>query len=441
MKTSNPSAILPLVLFLGIFVGSGLFYTLQGVEKAFYQIAATVAILPAIAVALFLGRDSFAENISTFIEGVRDKNIITMCLIYLMAGAFAATTAGIGSVDATVNLGLSLVPGPFLLPGIFLITAALATAMGTSMGVIATVGPLAFALATKTELDGLWTMGAVVGGAMFGDNLSLISDTTIASVQTQGAKFKEKFMMNALIAVPAMILTVCILYAVSPSNLTFIIEDANWTLVLPYAVIFVLALMGMNVMAVLGVGIALAGLMGLLTDGTGEEGAYSLAVFASHIQAGFLSMHDILILSLLIGGLSFMTSQQGGLTFLIEGVETLALKVRNKKKSTRIGEMSIAVIGSLADFCTANNTVAIILSGGLAKDLAKKHGVSKEKSACLLDIFTCVFQGLLPYSAQILLASSIAGYSPLEIIPYVLYCPTLGLMAIFAIMFKTPKMQ
>tara|TARA_R110002095_G_scaffold70325_1_gene60009 strand:- start:2398 stop:3744 length:1347 start_codon:yes stop_codon:yes gene_type:complete len=433
---ANPLALLPLLLFLAIFVGSGLYFSLQGVPNAFYQISPNVAILPAITLALILGSGKLSARMDSFLEGVRDPNIIIMCLIYLLAGAFAATTKGIGSIDATVNWGLSILPTSLLLPGLFIIAAFMATAMGTSMGVIATVAPLALGISSQTGLNCSWCIGAVVSGAMFGDNLSLISDTTIASVNTQGAKFKEKFILNAVFAVPAMIVTILIFYLVSAPTGDFAIAPYDWIKIIPYLAILALALAGINVLVVLIIGIVIAGLVGLMT-----ADAYSLVVFSKDIAGGFASMQEILILSLLVGGLSYLTNKQGGLEFLIHYIEKLALKFRHKKESPRIGEIGISAISSLADICTANNTVAIILSGGIAKKLAKKHGVSPERSACLIDIFTCAFQGLLPYSAQLLLASSITGLSPLAIMTHVIYSPLLAMSAVLGIIFKWPNLK
>ncbi len=431
---SNPWALIPLLLFLAIFVGSGLYYASQGVANAFYQVSATVAILPAIAIALCFGRGTTSSRFTNLIDGIRDPNIITMCLIYLLAGAFESVTKNIGSVTSTVNFGLSMIPPHLMLPGLFLIAALLATAMGTSMGVIATMGPIALGVADQASLSKVWAIGAVVSGSMFGDNLSLISDTTIASVKTQGAKFKEKFILNAYFAIPAMMITMVVLFMVAPTPGQDLNPSYDMVKIIPYALILALALMGINVLTVLAIGILSGYAIGVFT-----LDSYALPTFAGHITQGFTSMQEIFILSLLIGGLSHIMNKQGGLEFLIHGVESLALRLRNKATSTRIGEMSISVIGSLADFCTANNTVAIILSGDIAKRLAKKHKISPERSACLLDIFTCVFQGLLPYSAQILLASSLSGVSPLEIITHVVYCPILGLLAIMAIIMKWPK--
>jgi len=433
---ANPLALLPLLLFLAIFVGSGVYFSLQGIPNAFYQISPNVAILPAITLALILGSGKLSARMDSFLEGVRDPNIIIMCLIYLLAGAFATATQGIGSIDATVNWGLSILPTSFLLPGLFIIAAFMATAMGTSMGVIATVAPLALGLSSQTGLNCSWCMGAVVSGAMFGDNLSLISDTTIASVNTQGAKFKEKFILNATFAIPAMIVTILIFYMVSTPASDFEIAAYDGVKIIPYLVILALALAGLNVLVVLIIGIVVAGFVGFATTDT-----YSLVIFSKHIAGGFASMQEILILSLLVGGLSYLTNKQGGLEFLIHHIEKIALKLRHKKESPRIGEMSISAISSLADICTANNTVAIILSGGIAKKLAKKHGVSPERSACLIDIFTCAFQGLLPYSAQLLLASSISGLSPLAIMTHVIYSPLLAFVTVLGIIFKWPQFK
>jgi Na+/H+ antiporter NhaC len=431
---SNPLAILPLVVFLCIFVGSGAYFSYHNVPYAFYQISPTIAILPAIAIALFLAKGPFTQRMEGFLEGVRDTNIIMMCLIFLLAGAFSEVTKSIGGTHATVNLGLSLLPPGFLLPGLFLIATFMATAMGTSMGVIATVGPLAFGIAGEVGLSLPWCMGAVVSGAMFGDNLSIVSDTTIASVNTQGADPRKKFILNCAFAIPAMLVTTFLLYCLSTPTKPFIHETFEWIKILPYLLILVLALAGMNVLVVLITGIVSAGIVGMLiTQG------YSFVVFSKNMVMGFASMQEIFILSLMIGGLSYLTNEEGGLEFLIHWIESLALKIRKKVISHRIGELSISAIASIADICTANNTVAIVLCGNIAKKLSNKHDVSPERSACLLDIFSCVFQGILPYSAQLLLASSISGLSPLELMTKVIYCPILGAFALLFIFLQWPQ--
>ena len=418
---ASPIALLPLLVFLLIFVGSGVYFSSQDVEYAFYQISPTVAILPAIILAFLLSKNKFTERLDNFLQGVRDPNIIIMCLIFLLAGGFSEVAKSIGSVEATVNWSLTIVSVDILLPSIFLLTAFMATAMGSSMGVIAAMGPLAMSLGQQAGLDSAWCMGAVVGGAMFGDNLSLVSDTTIASVNTQGANLKRKFLLNTIIAVPAMLITIVILYFVAEPSGDFVSHDYNFIKILPYIVILILALSGINVLVVLMVGIILAGTIGL-----GQIADYSLVTWAENIATGFASMQEILILSLLIGGLSFLSNKLGGQHF----------KPSYKNISRRIGEIRIAVIASLADICTANNTVAIILAGDTARQLAKKHQVTPERSACIIDIFSCVFQGLLPYSAQLLLAGSIAGISPVLLLQKVIYCPILGVVALVFILLQ-----
>jgi putative methionine transporter, NhaC family (TC 2.A.35.1.-) len=435
---ANPWALMPLVLFLTIFVGTGLSFAFQGIDYAFYQIQPTVAILPAIALALGLAKGPFAKRLEGFIDGVRDPNIILMCLIYLLAGAFSAVTKEIGSIEATVNWGLSLIPGDFLLPGLFIIATFMSTAMGTSMGVIATLAPLAFGIAQNTGLESPWCLGAVVSGAMFGDNLSLVSDTTIASVATQGANLKQKFLLNASFAVPAMLLTCLLFYLASSPDRAVTAQPYEWIKVAPYLLILILALTGLNVMIVLASGIMFAGLIGWW----GSD-SFTVLKLAQHIATGFASMQEILILSLLIGGLSYLTNKQGGFEYLIHLIEKLALKMQghsNKQGGQqRFGEFAIAALASLADICTANNTVAIILSGPMAKRIAQRYHISSARSACIIDIFSCVFQGLLPYSAQILLASSIADISPLALMSKVIYCPLLGLVTAVFMVIKWPK--
>lgn len=433
-ETSNGWALLPLGVFLLIFVGSGVYFSLKGTEYAFYQISPNVAILPAIGLALFLGQGTFSKRLDAFVEGVREPNIILMCLIYLLAGAFSVVTHSIGSVEATVNFCLSLVPPAFLLPGLFLVAALMATAMGTSMGVIATVGPLAVGVSCQAGLNCGWCMGAIISGAMFGDNLSLVSDTTIASVNTQGAKLREKTLLNGAFSIPAMILTTVLFYFVAHPQGEFQGGAYDWVKILPYLMILGLAFSGVNVLVVLSSGILCGGLLGLL----GGNG-YTLVMLAKDVAKGFESMQEIFILSLLIGGLSFLIHEQGGLDYLTHFIEKMALKRRKTSLGSRGGEASISILASIADICTSNNTVAIILSGPLAKKLAIKYAITPERSACLLDIFSCVFQGLLPYSAQLLLASSISGVSPLSLVPKVLYCPLLGGIAFLLIVLQWPK--
>ena len=426
---ARPLALLPLLLFLAMFIGSGLYYQAQSVDFAFYQISAPVAILPAIVLSILLARGPLNERIDTFIKGIGDNTIITMVLIYLLAGAFASVSKAIGGVDATVTLGLSLVPQSLVLPGLFVITALIATAMGTSMGTIAAIAPIAVGLTEATELPILLTIGTVVGGAMFGDNLSIISDTTIAATRTQGCEMRDKFRMNLKIATPAALLTLVLLYLQGGDGNVEQTGTIEWLKVAPYLAVLVLAVSGLNVMLVLLLGILFAGMVGL-----SQIADYSVAQFAKDIYAGYSNMQEILILSMLIGGLGAMMKQQDGLEFLAGLIGRLTRRKEGLPPSPRAGELSISTAVALTNAATANNTVAIVISGSLAKDIATRYGVDPKRSASLMDIFSCVVQGLLPYGAQILLASSIAGLSPLKLVGSIHYCLLLGAMALGSIL-------
>ena len=425
MIRQSPLALLPLGLFLALFIGSGLYYQSAGVDFAFYQISAPVAILPAIVLALILQKGRLNERIETFISGVGEHTIITMALIFLLAGAFASVAKAVGGVDATVNFGLSIIPPQFVLPGLFVITAFIATSMGTSMGTIAAVAPIAVGVAEATDLSLLLTTATVVGGAMFGDNLSIISDTTIAATRTQGCEMKDKFRLNFKIALPAALLTLVWLYIQGSSARVEAPGEYELLRVLPYLAVLVLALSGLNVMAVLFVGILLAGGIGLCaTDG------YSIAQWSKDIYAGYTGMQEILILSLLIGGLGALMKSQGGLVWLSGMIDRLSRRSADPKMHRRSGEFSISAAVALTNICTANNTVAIIISGSLARDIAERYGVDPRRSASLMDIFSCVVQGMLPYGAQVLLAGSIAGLSPLLIAGNIYYCWMLAAAAV-----------
>ncbi len=308
MIQTQPSAraLLPLLVFLALFIGTGTWLTLQGVEFAFYQLPAPVAALPAVMLALVLGKEGFNKNLETFFKGVGDSNIMAMCLIYLLAGAFATVAKATGGVDATVALGLSLIPGWFLLPGLFLISAFIATAMGTSMGTIGAVAPVALGVAQAAGIDPVLMAGTILSGAMFGDNLSIISDTTIAATRSQGCEMKDKFRENFKIAAPAAI-GVILLYLTLGSVGDAPATEAHVELlkVMPYLLILVLALSGMNVFMVLGLGILAAGGVGLLGD-------YPLGQFSKDIYQGFTGMQEIFLLSMLIGGLGALMERQGG---------------------------------------------------------------------------------------------------------------------------------
>ncbi len=430
----QPSAIalLPLLLFLLIFLGSGIYYTAIGTDFAFYQVKAPVAILPAIVLAMLLARDKLNRSLDAFIGGIGNSNIITMVLVFLLAGAFATVTKAIGGVDATVNMGLSFIPPALVLPGLFLIGAFIATAMGTSMGTIGALAPVALGFAEATGLSVPMAMGAVIGGAMAGDNLSIISDTTIAATRTQSVAMRDKFKLNFMIAVPAAALTLILMFVLGDSATEPVIAEYQLLLVLPYVAVLILALSGLNVFAVLMAGIVLSGLTGLLlADG------YSVAEWGNDIYRGFEGMLEIMILSMFIGGLSAVMKREGGLAWLRQAIQKMVASLG--KASRRGGEFAIAALVSLANLFVANNTVAIIISGSVARDLADDYQVDRRRSASLLDIFSCVVQGLIPYGAQILLAGSLAGISPLILVGHVYYCWLLGLVAVAAIVFGFPR--
>lgn len=434
MTRYSPLALLPLGLFLALFIGSGLYYQSAGVDFAFYQISAPVAILPAIVLALMLQKGRLNERIETFVNGVGDNTIITMALIFLLAGAFASVAKAVGGVDATVNFGLSIIPPQLVLPGLFVITAFIATSMGTSMGTIAAVAPIAVGVAEATDLSLLLTIATVVGGAMFGDNLSIISDTTIAATRTQGCEMRDKFRLNFKIALPAAILTLIWLYIQGSSAQVDAPGDYELIRVLPYVAVLALALAGLNVMLVLFVGILLAGAVGLMaTDG------YTVAQWSKDIYAGYTGMQEIMILSLLIGGLGALLKSQGGLVWLSGMIDRLSRRGSHPTQHRRSGEFSISAAVILTNICTANNTVAIIISGGLARDIAGRYGVDPRRSASLMDIFSCVVQGMLPYGAQVLLAGSIAGISPLLIAGNIHYCWVLAAAAVVSIALGWPR--
>lgn len=432
---SSLRALTPLLLFFAIFIGSGIYFSIQGAEYAFYQVSASVAILPAIILAIIITRTPFQKALNIFLEGARDNNIIIMCLIYLLAGAFATVLHNIGGITSTVNFALNFVPSQATLPALFLIAALISTAMGTSMGTIAAIGPIGVGIANATGLSLPLTMGAIIGGAMFGDNLSMISDTTIAATQIQGCSIKEKFKSNIAIALPAMIVTVLVLSIMGiyqSETISLQIGDYQVIHCLPYIVVLSLALLGTNVFVVLIMGILSAACVGIITIPS-----YGLVTLSKNIFDGYKSMTEILILSLLMGGLGELIKFNGGFALFTRTLDYFTFS--KEKVSTKMAEVAISTIASVSDICTANNTAAIILSGEATKEIATTHAIPPARAATLVDLFSCVFQGILPYSAQVLMAGSLASISPLAIIPHVHYCFLLGIAGLSAILFQFPR--
>ncbi|KRG68069.1 Na+/H+ antiporter NhaC family protein [Pseudoxanthomonas dokdonensis] len=431
--TVRPSALAltPILLFLALFFGSGIYYTLQGEPMGFYQLHAPVAILPALAWAAWLAHRRRVPASQTLLAGMGDSNIMLMCLIFLLAGAFATVSKAIGAVDAVVALGLGALPASLVLPGLFLVAGFVSLAIGTSMGTLAAVVPIALGVSDAAGLDRLLVVGAVLGGAMFGDNLSIISDTTIAATRSQGAQMRDKFRENLLIAVPAAVLTVALLaWLGTDSAPVQAPEAASAWLVLPYLLVLALALSGLDVVLVLAIAVAVSGITGMLLSPD-----YDLPAFSGDIYAGFESMVEVILLSILIGGLGALMKASGGLDWLAQAIARFA----RGHKGRRAGEASIAALAAGTDVLTANNTVAILISGSLSKDIAERHDVSPRRAASLLDVFACVMQGVLPYGAQILLASSLAAISPIALAGSVYYCWLLALVAIFFIVWPARR--
>ncbi len=435
MNTPSPkaSALLPLIVFLILFIGTGAYLTFQNVNMAFYQLSAAVAIVPAIIIAIAQFKGKLNQGIALFLQGVGESNIITMSFIYIMAGAFAAVAKSIGGVDATVNFGLSLIPVNFIVPGFFIIAAFIATAMGTSMGTIAAIAPIGLGISSQTEISSALMLGVIVGGAMFGDNLSMISDTTIAATRTQNCEMKDKFIFNSKIALPTAIVTIVLLYFTTSSPSAVEIHDYEFIKVLPYITILVMAVCGVNVFVVLLTGIVFSGIIGIYSI---ED--YGFLTFSQHVYNGFASMNEIMILSMMLGGLGELIKQNGGIAFVLQAIDKFAKK-NSDEHSPKTGEWSIAALVSFADICLANNTVAIILTGGLAKEIKDKSKIDPRRSASILDMASCVFQGLIPYGAQLLLAGSLSKISPMEIAVNNWYCILLALAVILSISFGFPK--
>jgi Na+/H+ antiporter NhaC len=413
-------SLLPFIVFLGLFLGSGIYLTLQGVDFAFYQLPASVAIIPAILLSIIIGKDSINGQVEQFIRGAGHPNIITMCIIYLLAGAFGVIAESTGSVDASVQLGLSLFPDYLLLPGLFLVAAFISTAMGTSMGTIAAIAPIALGFVESANIDANIIAGCLISGAIFGDNLSIISDTTIASTRSQGAKMKDKFKVNFKFAIPAALICLVIFASQDISIDSVAANNSNILGLLPYLIILLLALLGINVFVVLIVGIISAALFGLLMQD------YQLSMWVSDINKGFSKVQDIFILAMLIGGLSELIKRQGGLDTLTHGVKQLAGKLfpNNDKRAAGFG---IASLAFTSNFFTANNTVSIIITGDTAKNLATDGDIKAAQSASLLDIYACINQGLIPYGAQALLLGASLNISPVEVV-YSAYYPMILLV-------------
>ena len=390
-KKANGLALLPFLVFIVVYMGAGLVYQSKGVDMAFYQFPSVTAMFLAVLVAFIMFKGSINEKFDTFAKGAANVDVLTMLIIYILAGAFATVAAEMGGRDATVNLGLSLVPVQFLAAGLFVIAAFMGTATGTSMGTISAITPIAVGVAEKGGLNMMVVLGAVIGGAMFGDNLSMISDTTIAATRSQHCEMRDKFRVNFLTALPAALVTIVVLLIVGRPETVTEIGDLSYSFikVIPYLLVLILALVGMNVFLVLTIGIFAAGIVGIAT------GAINLAGFAQAVYNGFCGMNEVFFLTLLCGGMSELIAKNGGIEWIIQKLG----KVMKGNKSAQVG---IAAMVSLCDCATANNTVAIIVAGDMAREVSHEYKVDPRRTASLLDMFSCVFQGIIPYGAQLL---------------------------------------
>lgn len=416
-------ALLPIGIFLLIFLGSGI------LTGDFYAMPAIVAFLIALFVAFLQNRSlSFGEKLQVISKGLADENIITMCLIFLCAGGFSGAVTAIGGVESTVNLGLSILPGNVAVVGLFVIGCFISVSMGTSMGTISALAPIAVGISEKTGYSMAICIGAVMCGAMFGDNLSMISDTTIAAVKTQGCEMKDKFKENFFIVLPAAILTIVFLFLITKDG-QFVIDEAlpyDIVKVIPYVLVLVGALIGLNVFVVLVGGILVSLLIGILTGSLMWNEMFAV------VGNGVMSMYDITVISIVVACIVALVKEYGGITFILN-------LIRKHIKTSKGAEMGIAGLALLVDACTANNTVAIIMAGPIAKEISDEFDVSPKRSASLLDIFSSVGQGIIPYGAQLLSAATLTAITPFEIIPYLYYPALMAVSALCFILFRKRK--
>lgn len=367
------------------------------------------------------------KRIDTYSRGAGSNNLMLMLWIYVLAGAFAASAKAMGAVDATVNLALSLLPASMILPGLFLAACFISLSIGTSVGTIVALVPIAAGLAHSVDANLALTVAIIVGGAYFGDNLSFISDTTVVATQTQGCQMSDKFRVNALIVIPAAII-ILIIYGIlgAGTKVPTHIDAVQYMKVLPYIVVLVTAIAGMNVMAVLTLGSILCGIIGII------DGGYDIFGWFSAMGNGVIGMGELIIIAMMAGGMLEIIRENGGIDFIIS-------KITAHVNSKRGAELSIAALVSMVNICTANNTVAILTVGNISKKIGDKFGVDNRKAASILDTFSCTIQGLIPYGVQMLLAAGLSGLSPLDIIPYLYYPMAIGLAALFAILFRYPR--
>ena len=419
---ANFWALVPLFIFLGIYLITSL------IVKDFYKVPITVAFVISSVVAIGMTRgEKLSDRVSRFSAGASDPNIMLMLWIFILAGSFAQSAKAMGAIDATVNLALQILPDNLLLGGIFIAACFISLSVGTSVGTIVALTPVAVGIADKTGVELPFMVAIVVGGAFFGDNLSFISDTTIAATKTQECQMKDKFKVNSMIVLPAA-LFVLIFYIIEgwhiqvPAHLAPI----EWIKVIPYLVVLGTAIAGMNVMLVLLLGIGITGGIGLCNS------SFDIFGYFGAMGNGITGMGELIVITLLAGGMLEMIRYNGGIAYIIE-------RLTRRVNSKRLAELCIAGLVCLANLCTANNTIAIITTGPIARNIAGRFGVDKRKSASILDTFSCFVQGIIPYGAQMLIAAELAGISPLSIIRYLYYPILIGICGLLAILLRYPR--
>ncbi|MCG8474594.1 MAG: Na+/H+ antiporter NhaC family protein [Cytophagales bacterium] len=426
-RKGNFWALSPLFIFLGIYLGVSL------ISGDFYKMPVIVSFLIASLSALAMNpRQSLNEKLTTFAKGAGNADIMLMSLIFILAGAFASAAKEIGAIESTVNLGLNLLPGNVFIVGVFAIGCFISLSIGTSVGTVAALTPVAVGIAQTTEIPLALALGAVVGGAMFGDNLSIISDTTIAAAKTQGCDIRDKFRMNVRIVLPAAILASAVFYFLS-NNYHVADQARSYSMlkVAPYIIVLAAALLGVNVVIVLLGGTIVTGLIGFYT------GSFDFWGFADATRNGIQSMTELVVICMLIGGMVELIKANGGIQFLL-------YRISKKIKNTKSAELGIAALVFFVNLCTANNTVSILTAGPIAKQIADDNQIDPRRSASLLDTFSCFTQGTIPYGAQLLTAVSIAGaelISPFEIMQYLVYPYLMGVFALLFILRKKQKTQ
>ena len=415
-------ALSPLLVFIALYLITSI------IAHDFYKVPITVAFMISSIYAVATSWNfPLPKRIDMFSKGAGTSNMMLMLWIFVLAGAFANSAKVMGSVDATVNLTLMVLPGSMIMAGLFLAACFISLSIGTSVGTIVALVPIAAGLAGSTGVSIPMMTAVVVGGAFFGDNLSFISDTTIVATSTQGCRMSDKFRVNFFIVMPAaLVIFIIYIFAGSGIQSPTDIPVVEFTKVIPYLVVLVCAIFGMNVMAVLTIGVILTGLIGMI------NGTYDIYGWFSSMGEGILGMSELIIVTMLAGGLLEIVKANGGIDFIIS-------RLSAHIKSKRGAELSIAGLVALTDICTANNTVAIITVGGIAKQIGDKFGVDNRKCASILDTFSCCMQGLIPYGAQMLMAAGLAQLNPIQIIPYLYYPLATGIVALLAILFRYPK--